>query len=356
MDKLPLISQIKTRISRLCGTRSIDQFPGGQPVSFQKSHINALMQQDYYVCEKSDGIRYLLYSIEAGHCFLINRKYEIRLVHGLCLPSASAGFQNETLLDGELMEDALGEGKFQLKFSIFDILLLEGHSVMHMKLNDRLNCVFKHVMNPFKQHQSKFNAPFTLELKQMHKSYGVQEVLKQVIPSLKHENDGLIFTPVNCPYVIGTWNSLLKWKPAHLNSVDFVLSCEEQAGCSYWVLLVQDRRELVFWDHISPVDSTDDWWCTGKNGAVLECVWDSTRPTMVSQNHQHSPKNVPTVQRIGGWKPLRERTDKKTANERSVVLSILQSIEQSVSEEELISHVGEMMRRYKERARSEMGR
>jgi mRNA guanylyltransferase len=40
---------------------------------------------------------------------------------------------------------------------------------------------------------------------------------------LLHENDGLIFTIDACPYYPGTCEEIVKWKPPHMNTVDFEL-------------------------------------------------------------------------------------------------------------------------------------
>lgn len=39
---------------------------------------------------------------------------------------------------------------------------------------------------------------------------------------LLHENDGLIFTVDKCPYYPGTCMHVLKWKPLHMNTIDFL--------------------------------------------------------------------------------------------------------------------------------------
>lgn len=60
------------------------RFPGSQPVSFLRKHLNLLLSEDYYVCEKSDGLRLLLFFPEPHKynraAFLIDREsnvYEI---------------------------------------------------------------------------------------------------------------------------------------------------------------------------------------------------------------------------------------------------------------------------------------
>jgi len=46
-------------------------------------------------------------------------------------------------------------------------------------------------------------------------------IFEKIIPKLKHENDGLIYTKDACPYYPGTCAEILKWKPKDMNTVDF---------------------------------------------------------------------------------------------------------------------------------------
>ena len=72
----------------------------------------------------------------------------------------------------------------------------------------------------------------------LHKS---RYILDKFIPSLSHESDGLILQPWDgddSDYQGGTCDVLLKWKFAHLNSVDFLLEMDpsqkgigEPLGC-----------------------------------------------------------------------------------------------------------------------------
>lgn len=84
-----------------------------------------------------------------------------------------------------------------------------------------------------------------IKVKEIRSAYNVDQVFSLDIPSLQHENDGLIYTCVNTPYTAGTdsnvWvNSFslvksklnqffflstprIKWKPPSENSIDFKL-------------------------------------------------------------------------------------------------------------------------------------
>lgn len=48
---------------------------------------------------------------------------------------------------------------------------------------------------------------YRIELKKMERSYGLHLVFEQV-PKLKHKSDGIIWTPVKCPYTPGTCEKL----------------------------------------------------------------------------------------------------------------------------------------------------
>jgi mRNA capping enzyme, catalytic domain len=52
------------------------------------------------------------------------------------------------------------------------------------------------------------------------------QVLRKMIPALPHEADGLILQAADDAYESGTCETLLKWKFADLNSVDFKLDID----------------------------------------------------------------------------------------------------------------------------------
>lgn len=348
-----LISQIKSRLSNLCQTKNTSVFPGSQPVSFMRDHVSLLLNHDYFVCEKSDGFRYLLLCINSPNgplTFFINRKYSINLLPNVCFPldPQATSFHHETLLDCELLVDS-ENGKEILKLVIFDAILINGENIMKKNLTERLSIVLKKVVNPLNSApitlKQKF--PFFVLLKQMHKSYGLDEVLTKVIPSLHHENDGLIFTPVNEPYIIGTCQLLLKWKPAHLNTVDFKLFVKwDTQQRPYFLLFDAYCSGLRFYDYLTPKSDDENKTLLNMNGCIVECSFDSD---WITRYNNEEPGAAPNAQKPGGWRYHRTRTDKDSPNDHSVVQKIIESIGNSVSQEELISFIPKIRQNFKSR-------
>jgi len=130
----------------------------------------------------------------------------------------------------------------------FDCLVIDGQNVMSRMLDRRYgvrisassNCLLSNLMSPFiqrlqewfykpykkmmKDHPHMTDAqPFDIKVKSMTLSYGVDKVFNEDIPKLQHGNDGLIYTCMTSPYVVGTDPKIKKWKPPSENSIDFKL-------------------------------------------------------------------------------------------------------------------------------------
>jgi hypothetical protein len=110
------MSGYKEFINSVFKSRDKDVFPGSHPISIERRHFPILKNNQYAVCEKTDGVRYLLACFMDGDrkmCYFVNRKLEATLVT-FCIP-------RNTLLDGELVEV-----KGEKYFMIFDGLMVNG--------------------------------------------------------------------------------------------------------------------------------------------------------------------------------------------------------------------------------------
>jgi mRNA guanylyltransferase len=314
--------------------------------------------RSYYVCEKSDGIRYLLYCTEDNEGreahYLIDRKNDYWFLHqrNLHFPLTGdrAAFHVGTLIDGELVMDLMPNGKREPKFLVFDLLALDGKADLLSKpLDKRLGYFKEHVMRPYKSlfkdfpGERQFQA-FEVVMKEMQFSYGIEMMFRQVLPSLKHDNDGLIFTCRTSAYQFGTDPHILKWKAPHDNTIDFRLRLifplvepdeyERAEGITEPFVdydSVPEARLLVFRgtekgepsyeEFENPLYLTEAEWETLKSlgdplqDRVVECSLDEERR----------------------WRLYRFRDDKNEANHISTVNSVLESIRDGVSEDELLN-------------------
>lgn len=359
-----------------------------QPVSFERHHLKVLEDIDYYVCEKTDGTRYLLYITrmedrEDGNIvYLIDRKFEVYRLAWF-FPSRDdcrVGLE-ETIVDGELFVD-VKDSKEKKRFLIFDCLVVEKRNICAKNFQQRLDQLYKYVIHPFNRMKKDFphlKHPFELGVKEMFKCDGLVQILKVVVPSLLHENDGLIFTPIYQSYVSGTCHRLLKWKPPHLNTVDFklnILHNEYQLLVLshgmyeyYGQLTIDCRKETheVINDTTSDVNTSkhviDE---QGKTNDVEEAEHEIDKPDKTLDEDEAA--QIDLLKRSNGkiiecycvkkeniqWKFMRVREDKNTANDISVVAKIIKSIDDNVDEDELISRAPIIRRKRKEReARSE---
>ncbi|OJJ43278.1 hypothetical protein ASPZODRAFT_136494 [Penicilliopsis zonata CBS 506.65] len=369
-----LANQFRQEVAALLGRNNLN-FPGAQPVSFSSRHLLELQKEDYYVCEKTDGIRCLMYfargepdSETPEIHYLIDRKNEYRYVPGLHFPlnndDTFQKFHVDTLVDGELVNDTYDDGTQQLKYYVFDCLVLDGKSLMHRTLDKRLAYFKELVLKPYNAMYEKFpeekqHRVFAVEDKSTQFSYGIEMMFRDIIPKVKrvHGNDGLIFTCRSTPYKIGTDEHILKWKPPAENTIDFRMRLEfpmlepdtddEAEGimepyadydaipiCHLFVMVSQGEYRyfgemfvsLAEWDEMKamglPLDDT-----------IVECYKDDQ----------------------SRWRFHRLRDDKIDANHISTVEKVLESIQDRVTEDDLIRAAPAIKAAWKRRQAQMMG-
>jgi mRNA guanylyltransferase len=331
-----------------------------------------MLLHSYYVCEKSDGMRYLLYCSKdtdgAEVTYLIDRRNDFWLVKDLHFPipgdDTFRHFHTNTLIDGELVVDKVPHGHQQIdvKYLVFDCLVLDGNILMGRTLDKRLAYFKERVMGPYKEVYRRFPEeiqylPFVIEMKQMQFSYHLEHMFRQILPNLPHGNDGLIFTCRESEYKHGTDPHILKWKPEAENSVDFRLSLEFPV-CQPDEL---DRAEGVFEpypDYDALPAATLLVHVGDREGDrpfaslhLLEKEWEAMKSLSVSQNQPLNDRIAecfmdPATKK---WKFMRWRDDKEKPNHVSTVESVIESIEDGVSERELVGVSGRMKDAWKRR-------
>ncbi|KAG9306081.1 hypothetical protein G9A89_015985 [Geosiphon pyriformis] len=346
-------AEMKSEFDHLILIRQL--FPGAQPVSFEASHFKLLETEDYFVCEKSDGIRYIMIaclSPKGYATFLLDRKNKIQFVEGLQLPLREdpTKCHHETLMDGELVVDLEGDKK-SLRFLVFDLMVINGNVVTQRSLSTRLGMFRQDVIEPLETALAKnpelaMKQPFSVELKEMERSYGLPKVFQQ-IPYLKHANDGLVFTPVKMPYVSGTCHKLLKWKPVDSNTVDFKINViwNSERKPSYQ-LFIANNAIHKFYDFLTlEEERSTEWRKDPPNGRIGEFWYDPNwKTTMPEEGY------APWI-RAGGWRFVRFRDDKELANDETVLNKIWHSIQDAVTKEMLERHCDIIRKGWKERER-----
>ncbi|KAL9632030.1 MAG: hypothetical protein Q9204_003969 [Flavoplaca sp. TL-2023a] len=360
-DKLRALRQEVAKLLQ----RSSTNFPGAQPVSFAAHHKFELQKQDYYVCEKSDGIRCLMYQTEdettnQEAVYLIDRKNDYYLVPELHFPLPDkdvTSYHVKTLVDGELVNDRLPNETMQLTYLVFDCLCLNGNSaLMHRTLDKRLAYFRENVFNPYKALYKKYPEeiqflPFIVDFKKMELGYGIEMMFRDVLPNLRHGNDGLIFTCRNTPYQFGTDSHILKWKPPEENSIDFLLKLE-------FPTVQPDAEDLNdgFTDPYSDYSAVPKCKLLVSEGEGKYLHWadmfieDAEWETLVNLDE---PLNDRVTECFkdgrGRWRFLRFRDDKTEANHISTVKSVIESIEDRVTKEDLIGAAKRIRDEWKKR-------
>jgi len=301
----PLHGYVVGYIHHVWGSR--DYFPGPQPVSIERRHFQILKSGNYVVCEKTDGERHMLVAIMfegKKKCVLVNRSFKMVEVPINLRKSAFEG----TILDGELYENTL---------MIYDAVRVAGKSVWNANLHARMDAV----KDLLKGLISMKSDPYKLKCKRFHAMEDFKSFMCDYLPTVTQNQDGLVFTPVDEPIRLGTHERLFKWKPVHLNTVDFQLKWEPsrenpgfKRGRSTWRLYVQEKGKLYYESEI-PEGKFDRSWM--EEDAIVECEY-------VTWEQPH------------WWRPIKRRHDKDYPNNRRTFYRTIFNLKEAIQMEEFL--------------------
>ena len=218
------------------GTKGKGIFPGSQPISIEYRHFDILRSNPYVVCEKTDGVRFMMLTFMFDYkkkTIFVNRALEMFD----CPLNFRKPVYEGTIVEGEMYGDT---------FMMYDMLMNCGKMIGDQDFLTRLD----HMEKFKKMLMSLKYDPIKMALKTFHLMSDYQEFMDKYLPTVQQEIDGLIFTPINDRVKTGTHETMFKWKPRDKNTIDFQLKRKGDG----WRLYVQERGKLMFESEIR-----DDW-------------------------------------------------------------------------------------------------
>ena len=211
---------------------------GVKPVTLEKRNVLPpdvdvmTVRNEYFVTEKADGERKLLYIDDHGRCYLINSSPRVVFM-GAVVPNL-----RQTIIDGEYIT------KHNM-LAIFDVYYYKNRKVADLPFIERKDISKKvdnfhsrhDVIRDFATHSKSFENHLIIHVKDFFHGPNIFEESKKILvkrDGYPYYIDGLIFTPKYFPvggYFVGdtskikegTWNVSFKWKPSYDNTIDFLV-------------------------------------------------------------------------------------------------------------------------------------
>lgn len=230
------VNSLQEIVQNMCHWKKTG-FPGAQPVSMDLKNIRMLHQKPYKVSWKADGTRYMMLIHQEKEIYFFDRDNSCFRIDGLKFPQTKELTKHikNTLLDGEMVIDKV-KGKSFPRYLAYDIIRFENEDLTRKSFDDRLNAIRSVIVGP--RHEAmrrgiiiREREPFSVRVKDFWSVTQAEALLgPKFAQQLSHEPDGLIFQPKLEPYVGGRCDDILKWKPAELNSVDFLMKIMIESG------------------------------------------------------------------------------------------------------------------------------
>ena len=283
-------------------------FPGPQPISIERRHFANFKHNKYLACEKTDGIRMALVCKEIDgikHCVLVNRSMKMEYIK---FKSISSNAYKGTILDGEIVKSKDGK----MLFMVYDAVMVSGTCLKNSTLSDRLCAIGKFVKSIMKMKSD----PFVIKLKTFYTIDDMKILIDKVKNgNFDYKNDGLIFTPIAPGIKIGTHETMYKWKPKSMNTIDFRVKNRQDGTIG---LYIQNRGEYIFSSLLKPEHISQKWKMDLVDESIAECKFlDTEWPNR--------------------WEPVGIRTDKNYPNNTRTFNRTMVNIQEDIQIHEFMS-------------------
>lgn len=246
-------------------------FPGSNPVSIERNHFAYLQNNSFYVAEKSDGVRYLLFCVTVqGQKLdvLMNRRLDLFVVDVQLPP----GLYENTILDGEL---TIHRKRHRSVFLVFDAVLLAGRSVQNCTFVNRLAAAD----TALGQHA---NGKLPVLIKHFFAIDKAWDEFHNYLPVIRElfDMDGIVIVPNDLPVQSGRHDTMFKWKAR----ADCTVDMEVVAGHESLMLAVYSRRNKCL-TNIGNLPLTSTYHI----GDILECKYSGGlwTPVLLRVDKQH---------------------------------------------------------------------
>jgi mRNA guanylyltransferase len=318
-------------------------FPGSMPTSFHRHHLPDIQNNvvEYFVSEKSDGVRYILAVSETDQgaggqkrkgAVFFNRAFKkgfhVEGLNSLCAEALPCG----TLLDGEIVYNRSLD---ILQFVVFDILAYGTEVLLAKPYMDRQEYI-EGVVNQIEMLPASDSTHKVLQ-KKFHPRKRLRDVFQRItlqndghifreddgLPRGRHhKTDGIIFQP-NTPYVCGTDQNLLKWKWSELCSIDFQVTLDTKARtddkCLRFECASAEKTFINFTKHIR-MDTFD-------RARLLGDMLGKNKTVVIAELTFQTD--------TGKWAYVQLRTDKGLPNYFHTVVATIMEMAEGVNEDEL---------------------
>jgi len=229
--------------SKLVGPKnSGDKFIAARPRTLHKFNLVKSDEKNLYnryaVTLKADGVNYFMYVNTDGRIYYFNKNYEVE----------DSGYESKEYIDS-LIEGEMVDFNGTKKFFGYDMLFHKGTDIRRKllislrkkdesydeSLDGRLDKLTKFFNSGSISLVKGFDKKNAIQYEKKPYEFSLRSDGSDIFDKIKkiwtnrtyHEFhvDGLIFVPIYEHYPLQgkTWDSLFKWKPPELNTIDFLI-------------------------------------------------------------------------------------------------------------------------------------